>query len=272
MVAEGSALVARRHARLTLAGLAAALVLAVLLAAWLITGDLTPHPPAAPQPPTAMEDDWDWAGETALATRPMPYLPLAAAMPQPLAPKSDRPPLRLPAPRAGGGWIAGGFPGSPEGAVAQLSAMTTQGLRDGDPDVYQRAYASLAAPGAPSPAAAKLTSVLTTLRATAHLSPTGAIPELSFSFVPTHAQIKGVLDGGRYAVVCVLGEMTTSYQERVINAIGLGDCQAMRYLADPANPTGGTWRISPGAAAAASPDAWPGSQDSINVGFQAIDR
>ncbi|HEY1973823.1 MAG TPA: hypothetical protein VGH89_38140 [Pseudonocardia sp.] len=200
----------------------------------------------------------------------MVYLPVAAAFPQPLAAPSGQPPMRLPAPASAGGWIAGGFPDTPQGAVAQLAALTSQGLRGGDPEVYQRAYDRLAAPGAPSSASAAITAQLVQMRATAHLAPTGPVADLALSFTTTHAQIKGVLDGGRYAVVCVLGELSTTYQDRPISTLGVGDCQAMRWLADSTSPTGGGWRISPGAAAAASPNAWPGSQDAINAGFREI--
>jgi hypothetical protein len=206
----------------------------------------------------------------------MPYLPDAAAFPQTLAMTPGRPTLRLPTPRAQAagpaGWIAGGFPGTPEGAIAQLAAMTAAGMRGGDPEVYQRAYLQLAAPGAPAPSAAKLTWFLTNMRSTAHVNPTGPVAELAVSWTPTHGLVKGVLDDGRYAVVCVLGELATSYQQRPLTSAGVGDCQAMRYLDDPASATGGSWRISPGAPAATSPDAWPGSQDSVNVGFRAIER
>jgi hypothetical protein len=268
----------RRRAQLTLTGFAAVLVMFVLVIV-LLAQHLASAPSTVPftGPGTGSGGDvgagsWDWAGETALASRPMVYLPAAAADPQPLAPPSGQPRMRLPAPRSGSGWIAGGFPATAEGAVAQLAALTTQGLRGGDPEVYQRAYDQLSAPGAPSSAATKLASMLEQMRDIAHLAPTGPVPELGLSFTPTHAQVKGVLDNGRYVVVCVLGELTMTYQDRVLTSVGAGDCQAMRWLPDPASPTGGGWRISPGSPAAPSPDVWPGSQDAINAGFREIAR
>jgi hypothetical protein len=268
-------LTARRRARLTLAGLAAAALVLVLLTALLIAKQLSAHPPAtgstAAAPAQSDGGDWDWVGEAALATRPMPYSRPQAAQPQTLAPRSGRPALRLPAPTVTTSWIATGFPDTPEGALAQLAALDEQGMRGGDPQVYGRAYAELSAPNAPAAAASRLSNYLVDIRSRAHLPASGPVPELSFSYQPTHGLIKGVLDGGRYAVVCVLGQFTADFQGRDVDA-GTGDCQAMRYLPDPTSPTGGTWRISPGAPAASAADAWPGSQDSINAGYQELAR
>jgi hypothetical protein len=90
------------------------------------------------------------------------------------------------------------------------------------------------------------------------------------SWQPEQAQIKGVLDGGRYVVACVLGQFTADYQGRLVT-YGVGDCQALRWNpTDSSTGAPGQWLISPGPAAATAPDAWPGSQDSVNAGYQEI--
>jgi hypothetical protein len=268
-----SELIERRRARLCLAGLTAGALLAGLLIALLIAELESAHPSTSlPGTTTPGDGGWDWSGENALASRPMPYLPLQAAAPQTLttpAPGTQKPPLDLPAPRTAGGWIATGFPDTPQGALAQLIALDTQGLRGADPAVYQRAYASLSVPGSPAPETARLSGYLVDTRTSAKIAPTGPVADLSFSFAPTHGLVKGVLDDGRYTVVCVLGEYTADYQGRMVS-VGLGDCQAMRFLPDATSPTAGNWRISPGPAAAPAPDAWPGSQDALTVGYQEI--
>jgi hypothetical protein len=78
----------------------------------------------------------------------------------------------------------------------------------------------------------------------------------------TEGLIKGSLDGGRYAVVCVLGELAAGYEGRTISG-GVGDCQAMRWTPDG-------WRISPGALAARATSAWPGSADAVKAGYREL--
>ncbi len=270
-----SAAGARRRARLTLAGLAVTAVL-VTVVAGVLTLPALHHAPTDPPEQTQREpaapaggvgDGWDWAGEAALAARPMPVLPVEAARPQTLSTHPASSGLRLPPATGDIATVAAGFPQTPAGAVAALAALTTQGLRGGDPRVYADAYRALSARGAPPPAAARLTDLLTSLRSSAGLPPAGPVPDLRMAWRPMAAQVKGVLDDGRYAVVCVLGQFTADYQGRVVT-IGVGDCQAMRWTGPGGEPE--QWRISPGPAAARAADAWPGSQDAVAAGYQEI--
>jgi hypothetical protein len=270
---------ARGRARRSLAALAAAallLVLAVVAAAWSALSG--PHPAGTPNPglpPAALPaeaGDWDLAAETALATRPMLALPEQAQAPQPLAAHPASAALRLPAASGEIAGIPAGFPNTPEGAVAALAALTTKGLAGADPQFYARTYQALATPGSPTPDLAWLTTRLRAIRSGAGMPPTGAVAGLTITWRPVQAQIKGVTDGGRYAVVCVLGQLSADYEGRMV-AYGLGDCQAMRWVAtEPASGATGQWLISPGAAAAPAPDAWPGSQDSVNAGYLELVR
>jgi hypothetical protein len=278
-IVSGSADRARRRARRSLGGLAltAVLVLSALGAAgWFALHGHhlpvhTPNPTPAP-PATAPADSagWDLAAEKALATRPMLALPEIASAPQPLAQRPATGSVHLPAATGDIGDVPAGFPNTPEGAVGALAALTTQGLRGADPRTYVQAYQTVAAPGALPGDQARLTRLLADIRSSAGLAPTGPRAGLTMGWQPVQAQIKGVLDGGRYVVACVLGEFTADYQGRLV-AYGVGDCQALRWTAtDPNSGAPGQWLISPGPAAATAPDAWPGSQDSVNAGYQEI--
>lgn len=268
-----------RRARLGLAVLvlgAALLVGMVIVVRLFALSDLHQSAPP-PKVPSQSHDqsagggpEWDWLGEAALAGRPMLALPAEAAGPQPLASNPAAGEMHLPVATGTIAGIPAGFPETPAGAVAALSALTTEGLRGADPQIYAHAYSALSAPGAPPPAQARLTSMLTSLRSSAGLPSTGAAPNLVMSWQPEQAQIKGVLDNGRYVVACVLGQFTADYQGRLV-VYGVGDCQALRWISGNAT-TGATgqWLVSPGPAAAVAPDAWPGSQDAVNAGYQAL--
>lgn len=264
----------RRRAGLSLGGFALlAVVVLVALVVWLLGRGLAPDQPtpAAPLSPpggagaAAAPDNggWDVAAEATLATTPMLALPDSAALPHALSTDTAGPVLRLPGPtQTGGRVVPGGFPGTPEGAVAQLAALTETGLEGGDPVGYTRAYQSVALPGAPAVETTSLYSGLQSIRNGAQLPSTGAIADLVFTYKNVEGLVKGTTDGGRYAVVCVLGELTTGLNGRSLSS-GAGDCQAMRYV-------DGDWRISPGAAAARATLAWPGTAEAARAGYRVV--
>lgn len=257
----------RRRRGLTIGGLAVVIAAAVLATTLLLGRGPSQTPPPSEPPsdpaPAPEAGSWDMAAQTALATRPMLALPEPAALPHTLSPDTAGPPITLPAPtQRAGRWVPGGFPNTREGALAQLAALTTAGFAGADPQTYAAAYESVALPGAPDPQQARLTTDLRRFRARAGLPATGTVPDLTVTYQPTHGLIKGTTDGGRYAVVCVLGELTVSRQGRSVSG-GAGDCQALRYV-------DGDWRISPGAAAAPAPLAWPGSAESVAAGYREV--
>lgn len=263
-----------RRARLMLTGLAsiaALLIAAVVVLAVVATERDTTTATAAPTTPALAHpaDGWDWAGEAALASRPMPLLAPLAAQPQTLAAIPNPQVLTLPAPRIAAGPLAYGLPGTPEGAIAALAALDETGLRGGDPQTYATSYRSATTPAAPAAEHSRLFGLLTDMRASAGLPATGSIDGLSITYHVMQAQTKGLRDGGRYAVVCVLGELAIDYHGR-LQAFGVSDCQAMRYL--PTTEGGGQWRVSPGPAAARGADAWPGSNDSFRTGYLEVKR
>jgi hypothetical protein len=260
----------RRRAAVTLIAVAAAvLALLAVLATVVLAPPPVPAPaPAAPPAPAPVDGgdidggDWDLAAQTELATRPMPELPEAAALPHALSTDPAAPALRLPTPATGHGSLPRGFPPTPEGALAQLVALTDAGMSNADPQAYASAYDAVAAPGAPPVAATPLHRGLVAIRARAGLPPTGAVPDLMFDWTPAGGLIKGSTDRGRYVVACVLGQLDAGAGGRIIST-GAGDCQALRYER-------GQWWISPGPAAAPAPLAWPGTEEAARVGYRAV--
>ncbi|MDX6363231.1 MAG: hypothetical protein QOC85_2241, partial [Streptomyces sp.] len=158
--------------------------------------------------------------------------------------------------------VPGGFPATAEGAAAQQAALMVAGLSGGDPQTYAAAYTSVALPGAPAPDTTAMFTGLQTFRSHARAAPTGPVVGLQVSWTPTSALIKGTTDGGRYAVVCVLGEMTVAANGQIASG-GIGDCQALRYVDSE-------WRIAPGAPAAKGPSAWPGTAEAVAAGYRDI--
>lgn len=263
----------RRRAALILATAAVTIAVLVLGLVVVLRAGPTPAPadPTPPAPPSAppsasavpgQSQGWDLAGQTEVATRPMPTLPQGAALPQPLSTDQAGPALRLPEPTSRGGLVPRGFPPTPEGALAQLVALTSAGLLNADPQAYATAYAALAAPGAPPVEATPLHRGLVEIRARAGLPASGAVPGLTFDWTPAAGLIKGSTDQGRYVVVCVLGQLDSGANGRLLST-GAGDCQAMRFV-------DGQWWISPGAAAAPPTLAWPGSAAAAQAGYRTV--
>lgn len=262
----------RARAAVILLG-AAALVLSSVLALRVAARGTTPAAPPAPgsvivtpplPPPGAGPggDGWDVAAEAALATRPMPVLPAAAALPHALNGATTEPALRLPAPRGRRGPVGRGFPPTPDGALAQLVALTRAGLAGGDPATYARAYAAVAGPGAPPAPTTPLYRGLDEIRSRAGLPATGPVDRLTFTWTPTSGLVKGVTDDGRFVVVCVLGQLDAGAGGRVASS-GAGDCQGLRRV-------DGQWWIAPGPPAAPAPLAWPGSAEAAQVGYREV--
>ena len=130
------------------------------------------------------------------------------------------------------------------------------------PDAYAAAYTAVAAPGAPAVEATPLHRGLVEIRARSGLRTTGAVPGLTFSWTPGGGLIKGSTDRGRYVVACVIGQLDSGAHGQILST-GAGDCQALRFV-------DGQWWISPGAAAAPAPLAWPGSAAAAQAGYRAV--
>lgn len=262
---------ARRRALIVLVGGGVVALLLVVGLVWLLLGlGGTPAsaPTVSPAPPGA-EPGWDTPAQYELATRPMPTFPESASAPHSLASGSAGPTISLPEPGiVEGRYVPTGFAATAEGAIAQQAALLTAGLAGGDPATYTAAYESLAAPDAPAAARSRMVEQLQTFRARAGLPRSGAVPGLQITYTPTSALVKGSTDGGRYTVVCVLGEMTVQRNGQLTSG-GIGDCQALRYFA-PSPAEAPDWHIAPGPAAAPSPDLWPGTAEALAAGFRPL--
>lgn len=205
---------------------------------------------------------WNVAAQNALARRPMLRFPTQAALPHQLFSRSAGPPIRLPEPtQVRGVWVDQGFPPTPQGALAQLVALSETGMDGLDPAVYARAYRSIALPGAPKPASTVLYRNAAATREAAGIAPTGPVNGFRGRYNVVQGLIKGTTDGGRFVVACVLGVYEASAEETA--RAGLGDCQALRWV-------NGDWRISPTALPYPAPSAWPGSKEAFKAGYREV--
>ena len=260
----------RRYRRKTVLGLAVVTigVLALLLVLLVIVvARLTAVDEPAPQrtPPGPVESAPDGSDEQVLelVRRPMLELPEQAVQPQPISSDSAEPPIRIPrVQQQPGDWVPSDTPGTPEGALAQLASLDRTALRGADPSVYTRGFTEGAEPGAPPADDTGLYSLLRSLRTSAGFEPAGMVPGLNARYQPTHGQIKGTAENGRFVVTCVLGQFSTDYRGQVVTA-GIGDCQAMRW-------NGREWRIAATPLAAPAPSAWPGSADAVAAGYRDL--
>lgn len=219
-------------------------------------------PPPDPVPTGPGDQD---PAEYRLAVKPMLRLPPDAAARQPLADRRAGPAIRLPkATQRGSEVVPSGYDTSPRGALARLVAITETGLRPGTPQGYAEVYRQVSEPGAPPPDRSWIAARLRGLYRGAQLDPADPAARISTRFEPTHGLIKGTAQRGEYVVACVLGEFTAEYRGHVTTT-GLGDCQALRH-------TGRGWLRASGTPAYPAPSAWPGSEDSVRVGYRELKR
>ncbi|WP_226358654.1 hypothetical protein [Pseudonocardia sp. ICBG601] len=241
--------------------------LAYTVTGWIGVRDEPAPAPAAP-PAAAGVEAREWASEQELAAAPMLVLPEAASQPHTLTTETAGPPITLPAPgRVVGVPFPDSFPATPEGAIAQLVAMSQAGMLGGDPADYARAYDSIAEAGAPPGRGAFLSWILTNFRKNAGLPAHGPKPGMSITWTPAEALVKGQV-GDRFVVVCVLGEFTFDFKGQVVSG-GMGDCEAMRRVA---TADGEQWRIARAPSAEQAPSPWPGTAEAVAAGYRAIAR
>lgn len=266
----------RRRALVILTG-AGVLVLALLVGVVVsLTGmfgqdepSSTYQGPPAPTGPGAAGGTGAGSGpeaEAALARTPMLDIPAQAAMPHTLSTRSAGPPITLPQPeQVSGVLVPTGFPDSEEGAIAQAVELARVGMAGADPQVWAQAYNSLAEPGAAEPTRTPAARNLVGLRRAANMRETGPLrADMTISWTPTSAMVKGSTDDGSYVVACVLGELVADNKGRVVTA-GWGTCLPMRRVDDQ-------WRVASGPAAADAPAAWPGSDEAVAAGYREIIR
>jgi hypothetical protein len=206
----------------------------------------------APGPPRDVVE----AARDELAARPMPAVPLAAALPQPLATTPPAGVLGVPEPSDPQAGLPTGFPRSPQGAVAALAAIDTAAFAGLNLTTVADVHARAALPGAVP--LARWTPHVGVAAVLERVDARAGDAQLHATWTLTHAQVKGVLEGGAFVVACVLGELSASYHS--IARAGVADCQRMVWH-------DGAWRIGPGAQPAYPPSTWPGSADCVRTGW-----
>ncbi|WP_145984229.1 hypothetical protein [Pseudonocardia sp. EC080610-09] len=262
----------RRRALLILGG-AGLLVLALLVGVVVsVTSMFTSDGPTPSDPGSSTSGAVPETGagngpeaEKALAHAQMLVLPEAASQPHALSTRTAGDPITLPEPtRVVGERVAGGFPDSPEGAIAQLIELTRTGLAGADPQTWAQAYSAVAEPDAAAPEATKAYDDLVGFRRAANVRPTGPLSQMNVSWAPTSALVKGSTDDGSYVVGCVLGEFVAEARGRVVTA-GFGNCLPMRRVDNE-------WRVASGTTAFPAPSPWPGSDEAVAAGYRELQR
>lgn len=220
-------------------------------------------PAAGGTPPVANEGGrWNTDRENEISAAPMPQFALAAASPHELTTTTGGAPLLIPAATVTTGAVPTGFPRTPEGALAQLKALNEAGMVGMDPATYTTAYTAIAEPGAPDPATTTLARVAAESRRKGGLPDTGPVAALTSSYQVGAGLIKGSTDDGSFVVPCTLGVLSVVTTTASVR-IGIGDCQAMRWI-------DGQWRISPTTAPTLAPATWPGTTEARTAGYVAV--
>lgn len=159
-------------------------------------------------------------------------------------------PILVPAPTAKGpGGVPAGFPPTPAGAIGQLAAIDTTVLTAMSLPDAATIRDAWTLPGAPqlqwwAPAVA----VRSFRTASATTGPVAVAVE------PVAAQVKGT-DGPHWVLACVL------YRIDAAVTIAYGRCERLQWQR-------GRWLIAPGAAPAAAPSTWPGTDLSHAAGWR----
>lgn len=271
----------RRRGRLRLGAAALAVTATVLLVELLppsASRSVTNPPSATPTPtPTAALSSRVGPGRRdEMAAEPMLPVEPVDARPTTVvgqtAPVVEVPPARLVGPAG----VPSGFPQTPEGAVGQLAALEVTVLetmsRPRTADLY-RLWALPGGVGADRwTLTAHVDAFLTSAGMGAELQPTATV-----TAVPAAGVVKGS-DGPGWVLACVLLEVhaTITVEARM----GYGHCERMQWhdhppwQGNPPSPTGsepsgrGRWMIAAGAAPAAAPSTWPGSEASRRAGWR----
>ena len=240
-------------------------LLAVVVAAgailWVVPDGAEPVPTLATTTVTAdpsKSGDSKSESQDSIAARPM--LNVGQDWNPSVEVEATTEPLELPlATTKVNGWIDAGYPATPEGAVAQLASLNRAAYRNFDVDGGREVYTTFAMDGAVPIEGWSPTQQVMEWYAEYPNKDRSAV---TASWQPRQGLIKGTTDGGRWATVCVLGELTYSYNGES-RTLGVPDCARMQWSA-------GQWRIAPGAEPSAPTVTWPRSENSYKAGYRDL--
>jgi len=171
------------------------------------------------------------------------------------------PAVRLPAASTvGATGVSSGFPRTPEGAAAQLAAIEVRVLSAMSLPLATEVYRDWAMPGGVGATAWSQTRNVQSFLTHARQSSNVLDPGTLVSVTPSAIQIKGV-DGPDWVVACVLLDVRAALRAEA--RMGYGTCERMQW-------TGDRWLIGPGAPPVPAPSTWPGSDASVEAGWQPV--
>lgn len=156
--------------------------------------------------------------------------------------------------------MSSGFPRTPEGAAAQLAAIEVRVLSVMSLPLATEVYHDWAMPGGVGAADWSQTRNVQSFLTHARQSSNELDPGTLVSVTPAAIQIKGT-DGPDWVVACVLLDVRAALKAEA--RMGYGTCERMQW-------TGDRWLIGPGAPPAPAPSTWPGSDASVEAGWQPV--
>ena len=249
----------RRRLQILLGTAVVVVVALVAGAAWSVAAMLEDAPPARPNA-TVHTGPVNASNEDELADAALPPGTLADAQPGTLSTKTTGT-ITLPGSRRiGPAGVPTGYPHTPQGALAQLIAIDRAAIEPAQVARAQDVISAWAAPGGPDAQSWSGVAAVATLLSSAGFPATGA-PELQIRLEPAMGFIKGTV-GDDFVVGCV--DFVIIATAGQVNRIAAADCQRMVWHGD-------RWVIGPGDEPAPAPSLWPGSQASIDAGYQWLE-
>lgn len=175
---------------------------------------------------------------------------------KPAPPSLDKPKrIEIPASTStGAANVPGGFPHTPEGAVAQLASIEIAALTPMSVQFARDVYDAWAQ----DPSEFDRWEIAQSIQSFhAHAGTVDGDGSVSVTATPAGAQVKGT-DGPDWVLACVQLDVTAAAQEQT--RFGFGHCERMQWSGD-------RWLIAAGKQPAQAPSTWPGSQRSLEAGW-----
>lgn len=156
----------------------------------------------------------------------------------------------------GPGFVATGFPRTPEGAIGQLAQMDVAVLQSMSTHTAREVHQGWALPGGVSAEDWWITRSVEAFLAAASM---GEVKDAgaAVTATPMAAQIKGI-DGPNWVLACVLLKLQGSYHQT--EEVAFGHCERMQWV-------GGRWMIAPGTPPAVAPSTWPRTAKAVEAGW-----